>query len=898
MSPGGEFLVGMKWDDPSRGFIYDVNANAMTLLDKTVLTNCTDVTPDKVAIGNHNEGGAKIWENGVTTSLGIEGYVEAITNNKTKIGGFHSTNSATVVKPVVWTKSGTTWNSQYYSTPSDFNGKIVSMSGDGSIAAGWTDVTHQGSRRATIWKSPTEYILAPGFNINDIASHVSDNGKYVALTSGNKAILYVVDENKFIPIEIPHTEVFSSAATSVSNDGLVVGFWNVTFKPGDPRYGFVYSEEIGYYDLGDFFDGFAPGVSTTPFDFHTELYTESLIVSADGKTIAGKSGYTMDTKTWVLLLDNAPAGFPRPTNPTLNVQSHKTVTFSWGAPQTDLEISGYNVYHNDLLVTSTDANVTHYTYDEFVEGTHAYAVAAKYGNDLSSKTNKVYADIYDMALPFFEDFESLNFTANFWKKSPNDNTNLWVIYPLLIPSGIQGQSATFLSSGLPFNSYSLVSKDLKAESNQNVFLKFALMYRILQDPSDQTLYVDARSLDADWQTVKSYSASHLVPSPGVFLNGWTVETINISSIAKGKEFQFRFRVDKNKEEDVLWGIDNVRVDTKARYEEVPVPGNPECINVGNNTADFIWKSPSGSYDLTYYNGTPLYAIGNEGTPFIVANTFTAAQLALYTGKYLTSISAHIRQDYPTNPAHQLNVVVYLDNQLIVDQPIDSYKPNSWNTFALQTSVLIEAGKNLKFGIKVRTHQTDEYPITTDNSYAINAEGNLYSEDNGATWHRISDAGDFFDNLAIIGDITDTDQPTESHRDNDLIGYVMFKDGQPQGNVIYQAKYTDDYVIGVENFNYVLSAYYNNGMESHNSDGSTINIKDLINKNIVNIYPNPATDVINLEGEFSKATLIDITGKIILETKDNRISVSHLSSGIYFLRIESGLQTSVSKVVKR
>jgi hypothetical protein len=873
----------------------------MTLLANNVMTNCTDATSDKVVIGNHSETGAKIWENGVTTSLGIDGYIESITNDKAKIGGSLSTNSATVVKPIVWTKNGSAWNSLYYSTPSNFNGKIVSISGDGTIATGWTDVTYQGNRRATIWKSPTEYILAPGSHIHDNAYQVSNNGKYVALAGEDKAMLYNVDEDIFIPIDIPHTDAIGSYARGVSNNGVVVGTW---YNILGSRYGFVYSEDIGYYDLGDFFDEYAPGVSTEPLDFHTAWFIDNLCISADGKTITGTHGLNWDTKVWVLRLNNAPEGLPRPMNLTLNLQHHKTVNLSWNAPQTELEITGYHVYHNGALLASTNANVTNYSYDELVEGTHAYAVAAIYGSELSPKTNNVYADIYDMALPFFEDFdfESTDLTTHFWKKTPNDNTNLWVIYPIAIPSGIQGQSVTLNAYGAPINSYSLVSKDLKAESDQNVFLKFSLMYRIFEEPSDQVLYVEARSLDADWQTVKSYNLSALVPYPGVCFRGWTVETIDLSSIAKGKEFQFRFRVNKTKEENTLWGIDNVSVDTKARFEEVGKPGNPECIAAQNNTADFLWKSPSGSYDLTYYNGTPLYSIGNMGAPFIVANAFTPAQLTQYVGKYLTSVSAHILQYYPSNPEHQLSVVVYSGNTCVVNQPIDSYKPNAWNTYALQTPVLIEADKSYKIGISVLFHMAGEFPISTDNSGLINKDGNVVSEDGGATWQRIFDQAsipdEFIDNLAIIGDITDTDQPTENQRDNDLIGYVVFKEGVPQGNIVYQAKYTDNNVTGVENYKYVLSAYYNNGMESLNSDGSTYNVKEILNNKVVNIYPNPATDIIHLEGEFSKATLIDITGKVVLETTNNRILVSHLNSGIYFLRIESGSQSSVSKVIKK
>jgi hypothetical protein len=244
-------------------------------------------------------------------------------------------------------------------------------------------------------------------------------------------------------------------------------------------------------------------------------------------------------------------------------------------------------------------------------------------------------------------------------------------------------------------------------------------------------------------------------------------------------------------------------------------------------------------------------------------------------------------------------------------------------------VLIETGKSYKIGISVITHQADEYPVTTDNSFAINADGNLYSEDNGATWQRISDAGDFYDNLAIIGDITETDHPTENPRDNDLIGYVMFKDGQPQGNVIYQSKFTDNNVTGVENYKYVLSAYYNNGMESKNSDGSTINIKEVLkNNNIVTVYPNPTTGELKIiplqelkgwtakpdgvvELRINSIEIFDVYGrKVGAKFPSNSlegwqpqadgvvINISHLPAGVYFLKIQTEQGVVSSKVIKQ
>jgi hypothetical protein len=43
VSPGGEYVVGAKWDDPNHGFIYDVAANQITQLNN-VMDECTGAT--------------------------------------------------------------------------------------------------------------------------------------------------------------------------------------------------------------------------------------------------------------------------------------------------------------------------------------------------------------------------------------------------------------------------------------------------------------------------------------------------------------------------------------------------------------------------------------------------------------------------------------------------------------------------------------------------------------------------------------------------------------------------------------------------------------------------------------------------------------------------------------
>ena len=78
----------------------------------------------------------------------------------------------------------------------------------------------------------------------------------------------------------------------------------------------------------------------------------------------------------------------------------------------------------------------------------------------------------------------------------------------------------------------------------------------------------------------------------------------------------------------------------------------------------------------------------------------------------------------------------------------------------------------------------------------------------------------------------------------------------------------------------------------------------INNTNLSIFPNPAKDIINIEGETIKNSTIqimDITGKFINEelyfSSENSINISKLPSGTYFLRISSESVQLNSKFIK-
>ncbi|MCH2196506.1 T9SS type A sorting domain-containing protein [Kordia sp.] len=73
--------------------------------------------------------------------------------------------------------------------------------------------------------------------------------------------------------------------------------------------------------------------------------------------------------------------------------------------------------------------------------------------------------------------------------------------------------------------------------------------------------------------------------------------------------------------------------------------------------------------------------------------------------------------------------------------------------------------------------------------------------------------------------------------------------------------------------------------------STFNFATLsrpeVEKTIFSIYPNPVTTVLNISMEatsFLKAEIYDLQGKKLFESKKTNIDVSHISNGIYILKI--------------
>ena len=86
--------------------------------------------------------------------------------------------------------------------------------------------------------------------------------------------------------------------------------------------------------------------------------------------------------------------------------------------------------------------------------------------------------------------------------------------------------------------------------------------------------------------------------------------------------------------------------------------------------------------------------------------------------------------------------------------------------------------------------------------------------------------------------------------------------------------------------------YHIGLEEHNKLSNYINLR---------IYPNPATHILYMEGDFLKASvsIFDITGKQLVSKPllNNQLDISPLTKGLYFLKLSTPEGSVVRKFLK-
>lgn len=896
---------------------------------------------------------AAVWKDGKTTSLGIGdftlndftgfsdgSFASAVSADSKTVVGYINQGNSTTFTPCGWTYNEATqaWDFKRYAVPAGSQGgQIGSISADGKVAVGY--IAYQLRGMPAIWTSPDECTLIEltaedvkykeEFNFN-YGYKISPNGQYVLFTLNNMTpCVYSVKDKKYVKIP-PYADATGLSVRAISDQGDVVGAFRYgNFFAGTYTRPFWYSyRDNKCTDFDYLIQTYAPDVDVPfSFQFSDKITSEPQSISADGTLIFG----TNDTKSWILRTESERVTLPEYVANVKAVNSKlREVTVSWDKTAIvpdGLTQKSYNIYCDDLLLAKVDAASTpaeatrvEYIQQEVRPGVHNYSVSGEYTSESgktyeSPRTPAIAVPVAEtFALPFFDDFESRDLMGKGWTNELlAGNIADDLKWQLRSPGDGQNDSSsatTIIMTDKPYSA-ALTSRYMDATQLDYVYLSF---FKRMQyaNSDDWDLRVDSLSIelstdDTNWVTVKDYPADEVVAG------FWNFEQIDISKLAAGKQFKLRLRTHGQALAQLIWFLDIVKVGSEM---EKPAPEGLTGI-AENGKVNLIWKNSINAYELSYLeNSNALYelTIGDEGNPFIVANAFDAAQLKSYDGKYLTSVttflfdSPYLETTLPT----RASILIYVDNKLVHEQEITAIKQGETFTVKLDKAIKVDAAKELKVAMKIFDYDPEQMPIyyqCTDQF--VPGKSDLYSQDNGKTWQKLSDLYSTIPGQEDWGyccwpmraNITDEevidDAPT---LDTNLMGYNVYRNGvQINDGIVFAAhmKYIDKQPL--DEACYEVVAYYLNGDVSDFSEQYCIkNTPDGIGENrettTVSIYPNPAAEYIHIQGAFDRAKLLNATGTVVLETTESTLHVSSQPGGFYFLRVESGDKTETHKVL--
>ncbi len=129
--------------------------------------------------------------------------------------------------------------------------------------------------------------------------------------------------------------------------------------------------------------------------------------------------------------------------------------------------------------------------------------------------------------------------------------------------------------------------------------------------------------------------------------------------------------------------------------------------------------------------------------------------------------------------------------------------------------------------------------------------------------------------------------------------IFGPDNTDQNILFYDIYMNDDYVWATGWYGTILRW----DVPSYKSMmyGSAMNIQDINNSNI-NIYPNPAIDMININEDISDIKIYDITGKVVFESNKNEttksIDISSFKQGTYIVSMNKNSEITKEMLIKK
>jgi hypothetical protein len=803
-------------------------------------------------------------------------------------------------------------------------GSVASaISGDGRIIGG--QETDNGNKYTVLWIDGEKRRISG--TSGDPVTAISPNGKYAVFQNGLRAALYTIETNKLETFDLS-TEFVASTPTAVSDNGIVVGYWNTQAKA------FIYTRSLGIVSLESF-------LNSHDIDFPLSRISAVSGISADGRIITGHGMIGYETVGFYAEIPEISNALFPVKNIDANTPVHGTVELTWVAPEIPEEGDfpspvAYHIYEGETLIKTVGISTTALTFTEVADGTYLYFVKAVYGQDdeqeesIAGKT--VAVTMSRKTILFYEPFSNyqtggMQFDQTFQDEIPL-STGGWDVSAHTVPfseawkvnkSGRPPHSAGFIAPLSGEYSETLNSPFFDLRETEDLFLAFEI------GVPESTISPNMEKLAVEIYDGKVWHEVDVIPSAGQAAN-FTNRYYDLSEYVGKDNVRFRFRCFGTGTTGLNWFIDNVELTNGANRVSI---GEPEVVSArqaGDGIVHVNWSDPYGTVSLRYmFDDDAIGALNNSQYPYIAANMYPAEDLSAYEGYYLTSISFwRTKNDNLSQSAKptQYRWFASQGGERIVADTIVNPKIK-WNTVQLETPVRIDVTKPLYYGVEITDADPNDWPIGSGTYYMpdespydpyvnlekIDGRGNLYSEDGGQTWRKISEDGEEFiyDLFCVRATLSKDPTPVPAMATRRITGYKIYRNGQS----LLEEEQGADYPISLNNFTdtnpaegeicYTVKTYFYDYEAGHTlsegiSDCITVNGIALVrDADGWNAYPNSVKRNETIRVEIRDAAgqangiirVYDMAGKFVKEVPVTGAVTPvemNVASGVYILKV--------------
>lgn len=315
------------------------------------------------------------------------------------------------------------------------------------------------------------------------------------------------------------------------------------------------------------------------------------------------------------------------------------------------------------------------------------------------------------------------------------------------------------------------------------------------------------------------------------------------------------------------------------------------FNYNDDFMDFVSANPMEASQTTgnlTFNFTDLAPFERRYVQVITnLNTPTDATFPLNLGDILTysaTVNPITYDETPDNNTRTLNATV-----------VNSYDPNDITCLEGKEIEVSEVGAYVHYKIRFENNGTANATHVRVHNVIDLAKLDI------STLIPVDGSHDF------VTDIKNSNEVDFIFENINL----PFNDEDNDGYVIYKIKTLSSLVVG-DTFNNQAAIYFDfNAPINTNTESTTIienelSVANVVKGDAIHIYPNPVSDVLfidTIDGDLKQIEIYSISGKRIQSyplanaSGPNKIDVSFLNNGLYFVKIYTDKTPVIKKIMK-